>query len=98
MKDSMKEELIFDRIAFSCLLCERGGVITAVWLSLTRVIVEGYCVHCNEIRQRCFDLLKSDAWLRGETESPDRGIEAVISSPTATNVQQQRPFDLFEGI
>lgn len=73
-----KEKILFNRIEFLCPICKQDGVFTAVWLSLSRVILEGYCGHCDEIWQRSLDLLKTDAWLRGEADLPDYGIEAVI--------------------
>ena len=79
-----KEKILFDRIVFSCQVCKQGGTITAAWLSLTRVILEGYCGHCHEISQLSFDLLKTDAWLRGEADLPDYGIEAVVTPTVAT--------------
>ena len=74
-----KENILFDRSEVPCQVWKQGGAMTAAWLSLTRVMFEGYCGHGHEIRQRSFDLLQTDAWLRGEANLPDHGVEAVIT-------------------
>ena len=73
------EKTTFDRVEFWCPICKRDGVYTSVWLSLTRVILEGYCGECDEISQRTLDLLKTDAWLRGEADLPDCGVETYTA-------------------
>ena len=60
----------FDRVEYVCPECRKAGIIRRVWLSLTRVCLEGYCGTCQTLSVRAFDLMEVDGWLQGEAAIP----------------------------
>lgn len=59
----------FDRIAYKP-GCHRKGIIEAVWVSLTKIVLEGRCAECGKESVHSVDLLNVDAWLNKEAEGP----------------------------
>jgi hypothetical protein len=59
----------FDRIHYRP-SCHKTGRIEAVWVSLTKIVLEGRCDGCGKISIHHVDLLQVDAWLNGKAESP----------------------------
>ncbi|MES1258431.1 MAG: hypothetical protein ABUS51_08370 [Acidobacteriota bacterium] len=57
----------FDRIQYRP-LCHGTGIIEAVWVSLTRIVLEGRCAQCEKRSVHTVDLLETDAMLN-ETPS-----------------------------
>ena len=70
----------FDRVSYRCRNCRKPGLITAVYLSLTRVILEGSCGACGASSLRSFDLLQIDGWLNGERKSPEANESCDLSA------------------
>lgn len=63
----MSGEDEFERVSFHCLRCRRPGLLRrAVWLSLTRLGLEGECPACGARSVHVVDLLEADARLREE--------------------------------
>ena len=75
MNDSISLEapaaVSFDRVAYFCGSCHEPGFISAVWVSVTKIILQGSCHHCCKISLRSFDLLTIDDWLRDQREAPE---------------------------
>jgi hypothetical protein len=59
----------FDRISYKP-ACKHPGQIDAVWVSLTKIVLEGRCEECQKTSLHEVDLVRVDAWLRRETASP----------------------------
>lgn len=78
----MPEEETFDQITWTCSRCGHPGVITSVVLNLTRIALEGACVHCRISDRMWMDLLELDARLRraGEESRSDE-LQVTTSEP-----------------
>jgi hypothetical protein len=62
----------YDRIEFTCGKCHRLGVITAVLLNLTDVVLEGGCPECKSASSPySVNRAQVDRWLKDEVDSPD---------------------------
>jgi hypothetical protein len=78
---AMNQGMNFDRVEYICCQCHNTGIIRSVWLSLTRVGLEGYCLSCQIDSVAVFDLSEVDQWLRGERHD-------VIARPSTTMRRQ----------
>lgn len=72
IESTMSNGMVFDRIEFTRGRCHRMGVITAVLVSLTDVLLEGECPECK-VRSSPYAVnrAQADRWLRDESQSPD---------------------------
>jgi hypothetical protein len=59
----------FDRVSRTCRVCQLPAVITAAYLSLTRVGLEASCPGCGEVVVKMFDLLEIDLALQAEHDT-----------------------------
>jgi hypothetical protein len=74
------DELIgkdFDRVVYHP-PCRHEGRIEAVWLSLTKVVLEGRCNVCSETSLHQVDLLEVDKWLKSDRETRPRRPDASL--------------------
>ena len=58
------EASAYDRIQFLCPEWRREGFISGVWVSITRILLEGTCVSCQRGSLTSFDLLEVDSWIK----------------------------------
>ena len=66
----MNTGMEFDHIRFHCKKCDLYGVINAIYVSLTVIVLEGQCPACLRRSTTEFDLLRIDRWLRDEVRTP----------------------------
>ena len=65
------EDERFDRIEFVCDKCHQPGTVTAVYVNLAEVMLEGDCPRCSiEPSTHLVNRSQVDSWLRGKAESP----------------------------
>jgi hypothetical protein len=55
---AMNEGMDFNRVEYICCQCHNTGIIRSVWLSPTRIGLEGYCPTCQIDSVAVFDLLE----------------------------------------
>jgi hypothetical protein len=81
---AMNQGTDFDLVEYICRNCHDTGIIRSVWLSLTRVCLEGYCPACQIDSVVMFDLLEVDQFLRGNRQDvPAHQLTAIPGDQTS---------------